>query len=64
MFNRKYQVIATHKITKARFVVFEGRKIECVEKILRITAKKRTSLCTINGESVWHYNFSLKRVRR
>lgn len=64
MLNRKYQVIATHKITKARFVVFEGKKDECVEKILRITAKKRTSLYTINGERIWHYNFSLKRARR
>ena len=64
MLNDKYQVIATHKVTKAKFIVFEGKKDECVEKILRITAKKRTSPCTINGESVCHYNFSLKRVRR
>lgn len=58
-----YQVIATHKVTKERFVFFEGSKDDCMEKILRITPDKETSPETVNGERIWHFNLSLERKK-
>ncbi len=63
MLNNKYQVIATHKVTKERFVFFEGSKDDCMEKILRITPDKETSPETVNGEKIWHFNLSLERKK-